>query len=42
MTDCNFDPTYEYNAPKFIDFTQGGQDEEQADLWFGTLFYQCQ
>ncbi|EDV26078.1 uncharacterized protein TRIADDRAFT_55817 [Trichoplax adhaerens] len=34
MADCDIDPSYEYNAPKFIDFTQPSHDEESADLWF--------
>lgn len=31
------DEKYEFNAPKFIDFLKGDQDED-ADKWFGGYF----
>ena len=34
------DEKYEFNAPKFIDFLKGDQDED-ADKWFGRYFNLC-
>ena len=32
--DDTFDDKYEFNAPKFVDFTQGDNNDD-ADKWFG-------
>lgn len=34
------DEKYEFNAPKFIDFLKGDQDED-ADKWFGRYINLC-
>ena len=32
------DPSYEYDAPMFVDFSKGaGEIDPEADRWFGKL-----
>lgn len=37
--DAFVDPSYEYDAPMFVDFSKGTEQlDPEADKWFGKLF----
>ena len=39
--DLGIEPKYEYDAPQFVDFTEGLQHviDPDADKWFGMLIF---
>ena len=42
VRETGMDPTYECDAPRFVDFEllkQGLDDDEDADMWFGESRY---
>jgi len=40
--DAFVDPSYEYDAPMFVDFLKGAEQlDPEADKWFGKLLLRC-
>lgn len=37
MSNVSIDDTWEFNAPRFVDFDRQNHEESRVDEWFGKL-----